>query len=102
MKIIDNSTLQVADSHGTHSRLDTRTLRHAALVNREGSCRLSSAEMVASSSGWGIGWMGGRQDWADHSTISQSLVKAWKAGVRDVGDCMVHSPHPFLVPWGLQ
>jgi hypothetical protein len=48
--------------------------------------------MVASGSGWVIGWMGGRQDWADHSTISRSSVKAWKAGVRDVGDCIVHSP----------
>src|SRR6516164_4712532 len=46
--------LQVADSHGTHGRLDTRTLRHAALVNRESLCGLSSAEIVASGSGWGI------------------------------------------------
>jgi len=53
----------VADSHGRHSRLDTRTSRHAALVNRESSCGPSSAEIVASGSRWGIGWMGERQDW---------------------------------------
>ncbi len=55
--------LQVADSHGMHSRLDMRTSHHVALVNRENSCGLSSAEIVASGSGWGIGWMGERQDW---------------------------------------
>jgi hypothetical protein len=63
MKIVRHGTLQVADSHGTHGRLDTRISRHAALVNKESSCGLSSAEMVAGGSGWGIGWMGERQDW---------------------------------------
>jgi hypothetical protein len=29
---------------------------------------------------------------ADRSTISRSSVKARKAGARDVGDCMAHSP----------
>ncbi len=58
-----HGTLQVTDLHGTHGRLDTRTSRHAALVNRESSYGLSPAEMVASSSGWGIGRMGERQDW---------------------------------------
>jgi hypothetical protein len=29
---------------------------------------------------------------ANHSTISRSSVKARKAGARDVGNCMVHSP----------
>jgi hypothetical protein len=53
----------VADSHSTHGRLDTRTPRHAALVNTENPCELSFAEMVASGSGWGIGWIGERQDW---------------------------------------
>jgi hypothetical protein len=46
-----------------HGRLDTRTSRYAALVNRESSCRLGSLEMAASGSGWGIGWMSERQDW---------------------------------------
>jgi len=70
-----HGTLQVADSHGAHSRLDTRTLCHTALVNRESSCRLSSAEMVASGSGWGIGWMGrGRIGRSQHhfSIVGQS------------------------------
>ena len=58
-----HSTLQVTDSHNTHSRLDMRISRYATLVNKESSCWLSSAEMVASGSGWGIGWMGERQDW---------------------------------------
>jgi hypothetical protein len=29
MKIVRHGTLQVADSHGTHGRLDTRTSRYA-------------------------------------------------------------------------
>jgi hypothetical protein len=74
--------LQVADSHGTHSRLDKRTSRYTALVNRESSCGLSSAEMVA---GGRRQPMGDRVDGreaglADHSTISRSSAKARKAG----------------------
>ncbi len=55
--------LQVADSHSIYSRLDMRTSHYVALINRESSYGLSSAEMVASGSRWGIGWMGERQDW---------------------------------------
>ena len=86
--------LQVADSHGTHGRLDTRTSRHAALVNRESSCGLSSAEMVASGSGWGIGWMGERQDWPITAPFldcrarrgrlgREMLVIAWLTALRE-------------------
>jgi hypothetical protein len=56
-----HGTPQVADSHRTHSRLDTRSSRYVALVSRgESSCRLSFAEIVTSGSGWGIRWIGER------------------------------------------
>jgi hypothetical protein len=73
--------LQVADSYDTHSRLDTRTSRYAALVNRESLCRLSSAEIVAGGRQQPIGdRVDGREaGLADHSTISRSLAKARKA-----------------------
>ena len=63
-----------------HGRLDMRTSRHAALVNRESSCELSSAEMVASGSGWRIGWMGERQDWLIAAPFLDCRSKARKAG----------------------
>jgi hypothetical protein len=44
IKIVDNGKLEVADSHNTHSRLDTRTSRYTTLVNKESLYRLSSID----------------------------------------------------------
>jgi hypothetical protein len=81
----------MADLHSTHGRRDRRTSRDAALVNKESSCRLSPAEIVASGSGWRIGWMGERLDWP----ITAPILDRWsrqEARARDVGHCMVHRP----------
>ena len=39
-----------------HSRLDTRILRHAALVNRESLYGLTLVEMFISGNGWAEDW----------------------------------------------
>jgi hypothetical protein len=108
----------VADLYNAYSRLDTRTLRYAALVNRESSCGLSSVEMVASDRGWGIGYMDERQDWPIAALFlyrrsrqgrlgRETLAVAWLTALGKETECWgeggsMHSTISFLVPLGLQ
>src|SRR5436190_9846900 len=71
-----------------------RTSRHAAFVNRESLCGLCSAEMAASGSRLGIGWMGKRHGWPIIATFldrrsrrgqlsGEMLAVAWLTAVRE-------------------
>jgi hypothetical protein len=104
MEIVDNGTLEVADSHGTHGRLDTRTSRHAALVNRESLCGRRQ-------------WMGERQDWPITAPFldrrsrrgrlgREMLAIAWLTAIGEEAEKARGAPcalaYHFPVPWGLQ
>ncbi len=85
--------------------------------NRESLCGLSSAEMVASGSGWGIGWMGETRDWwitaplldrqsrwgrLKHKMLAITWLTAPREETEKVRGALCALPYPVLVLWGLQ